>query len=118
VTLEERIDAFHKLGEYLRTADKTNSHSLLHEPMQYNPWFTPKHVELAIANVSRQLEHSVLRAWTSKYAIKDQLAPKDVGVVMAGNIPLVGFHDLMTVLLSGHHVVVRPSSHDTWLIIQ
>jgi hypothetical protein len=116
VTLEERIDAFHKLGEYLRTADKANRHSLLHEPMQFNPWFIQKHVELAIANVSRQLDRTVLSSWMSKYPRKE-VAPCNVGVVMAGNIPLVGFHDLMTVLLSGHHLVVRPSTQDTWLIL-
>lgn len=116
MTRNEHIEAFHNLGEYLRNLDKTNRHSLLHEPMQFNPWFTPEQVELAIANVSRLLDRSKLSAWMDRYA-ESSGTPANVGVVMAGNIPLVGFHDLMAVLLAGHNLVARPSSQDSWLIL-
>jgi hypothetical protein len=115
VTLTERINAFHRLGDYLREPDEANRHSLLHEPMQFNSWFTPEQVELAIANVSRQLHEGNLSIWMQKY--KPISRPLDVGVVMAGNIPLVGFHDALSVLLAGHHLLAKPSSQDRWLIL-
>ena len=115
MTLEDRIKAFHQLGHHLRNLDETNRHSLLHEPQQFNPWFTPEQVNLAIANVSRQLQYDNLLHWTKSYG-SGQTNAKNVGVVMAGNIPLVGFHDLLSVLLSGHHLVAKPSSQDNFLI--
>lgn len=115
MTLEERIEAFHKLGEYLRNLDETNKHSLLHEPGHYNPWFTPQQVNLALANVSAQLEYNKLHEWVSRYDLTNT-KPAKVGVVMAGNIPMVGFHDLMCVLIAGHQLVAKPSSQDLFLI--
>jgi hypothetical protein len=115
VTLNERIDAFHSLGQYLRNPDVTNRHSLLHEPIQFNPWFTPDQVELAISNVGRLLHRERLTTWTSRYPSVSK--PLNVGVVMAGNIPLVGFHDALSVLLSGHRLLAKTSSQDRWLIL-
>jgi hypothetical protein len=116
MTRTEHIEAFHNLGEYLRNLDQTNRHSLLHEPGQFNAWFTPEQVELAIANVSRQLERARLSAWMERYD-EPKGKPANVGVVMAGNIPMVGFHDLMSVLLAGHNLLAKPSSQDSWLIL-
>lgn len=115
MTLNERIEAFHRLGEYLRDVNNANRHSLLYEPGQYNPWFTPEQVELAIANVSRQLDKKKLTDWMSRYEVVSR--PRNVGVVMAGNIPMVGFHDALSVLLAGHHLSAKPASQDRWLIM-
>jgi hypothetical protein len=116
VTLKERISAFHQLGDHLRNLDETNRHSLLNEPRQFNAWFTPEQVNLAIANVSRLLQHDNLLQWTKRYEQHTDRQPADVGVVMAGNIPLVGFHDLLTVLITGNRLIAKPSTQDTVLI--
>ena len=78
-----------------------------------NGWFTPANVRFALRAWGEQLEEENLRQWLSAYQLPDAPAvPKNVGVVMAGNIPLVGFHDMLCVLLSGHTVHAKPSSSD------
>jgi hypothetical protein len=64
--------------------------------------------------VSRQLHEENLSTWMGKYKAVNR--PMNMGVVMAGNIPLVGFHDALSVLLAGHHLSAKPSSQDRWLI--
>lgn len=115
MTLEERSKAFHQLGHHLRTLDEANRHSLLNEPRQFNAWFTPEQVNLALANVSRLLDYDRLMAWAGRYDCADSRESR-IGVVMAGNIPLVGFHDMMSVLLSGFKLAAKPSSQDTFLV--
>ena len=115
MTSEDRVNAFYQLGHHLRHLDEANRHSLLNEPRQFNAWFTPEQVNLALANVSGQLQREKLNAWLGRYDIKGQKGLK-VGVVMAGNVPLVGFHDLMSVLISGHKLIAKPSSQDLFLI--
>ena len=86
----------------------------------YNPWFTPDHVKRALSGISRMLEEKTLRRWLEPY----ELAPGDtgegktVGLVLAGNIPLVGFHDIMSVLVTGHRVLAKASSKDERLVKQ
>lgn len=70
---------------------------------------------MAIANVSRQLEAEQMSRWVSQYDLS-VVSPKNIGLVMAGNIPLVGFHDMLATLLSGHRLVAKPSSQDVYLI--
>ena len=60
------------------------------------------------------LQADKLKEWTEKYNFEN-VSPKVVGVIMAGNIPLVGFHDLLSVLISGHFAAVKPSSDDQFL---
>jgi hypothetical protein len=115
VTLEDRTRAFHRLGHQLRNLSAANKDSLLNEAKQFNAWFAPEQVNLALANVSRLLDYDKLIEWTSRYSLT-RVGEFRVGVVMAGNIPLVGFHDMMSVLLSGHFLVAKPSSQDTFLI--
>ncbi len=83
-----------------------------------NPWFTPDSVRCALSGIARMLEPEVLRQWLAPYGL-DPLPDEEirtVGLVMAGNIPLVGFHDLLCVLASGHRVLAKPSSKDDRLI--
>lgn len=83
-----------------------------------NNWFTPEFTGLAIKNIAGNfLCEEPLSRLISQYNVPDeQAAPKTVGIVMAGNIPLVGFHDLMCVFLSGHIARVKPSSKDHILL--
>lgn len=82
----------------------------------YNRWFTPANVEKALQAIAEQfLDGAKLRAWSDAYHIQPK-QPRQVGIVMAGNIPLVGFHDLLAVLVSGHHAMVKLSEKDDKLL--
>ncbi len=80
-----------------------------------NGWFTEEHIRLSLEAWGKSLSLSNLQQWTSNYSITDK-DPKPVGIIMAGNIPLVGFHDLITVILSGNKALVKLSSEDKVLI--
>lgn len=83
--------------------------------IQQNSWFTLEHIEIAVNNiVTCYLQPIALKEWLAGYSIPD--APKTVGVVTAGNIPLVGFHDLLCGYLSGHHLKIKASSKDIVLL--
>jgi hypothetical protein len=112
MTLAERIRAFATLGQELaRSPDFISDERVRLE----NPWFTTDNVRLAIGGIISFLDHDRLQSWTSRYSL-ERAIPKKIGVVMAGNIPLVGFHDLLVVLLAGHHLKVKVSSQDSVLM--
>lgn len=80
-----------------------------------NSWFTPGHVSMAVDSiVTAFLQKDKLEAWVAKYTLPT--APKKVGIVMAGNIPLVGFHDFLCGFISGHNLYLKLSSKDTVLL--
>ena len=83
-----------------------------------NPWFIPEFVELSIKNISDNfLPEKALNNWISHYSIPEiNPNPKNIGLVMAGNIPLVGFHDLLCCFVTGHKTTIKPSSKDCILI--
>lgn len=83
-----------------------------------NAWFIPEFVNLSAATIARQLlAEDKLQALLEKYNIpQNNHAPKKVGIVMAGNIPMVGFHDLLCCFLTGHFAWIKLSSKDTVLI--
>ena len=85
---------------------------------QENAWFIPEFIELAVSNISSQLlDPQKLRNWISAYQLPEfQSQPKKVGIVMAGNIPLVGFHDFLCAFVSGHIQYIKASSKDKVLI--
>lgn len=109
----KRINAFVQLGEYLQ--NPTNSVELgevAAEARNRSGWFTPQNVKLALAGIAIQyLQESELREFADKYQPVE--VPIKVGVVMAGNLPAVGFHDAMCVLLSGHVLLAKLSKDDT-----
>jgi hypothetical protein len=135
------ITAFTRLGQFLRQFPagtgpdhgtdagdledlnreffKGFSEILEQEPV-LNPWFTRDFLMKALSGIASMLEEEVLRRWLHPYGIKP-LAPDaelTVGLVLAGNIPLVGFHDVMSVLASGHRVLAKASTKDDRLIRQ
>lgn len=82
----------------------------------HNPWLTVENQRLAIQAICDHfLQQPLLEAWSSGYAVADEVRPRRVGIVMAGNIPLVGFHDFMCTFVSGHLAVVKCSEKDPWL---
>ncbi len=80
----------------------------------YNGWFTPESIERALKGISAMLSEKELHAFSEQVVEPKQV--KKVAVIMAGNIPAVGFHDMMCVLLSGHSILIKVASDDPALI--
>lgn len=118
MNLQARIKGFVTLGQQL--SDPKNSQLLTAKDEAYrqNAWFLPEFIDQAIQQISQQfLQEQALAEWTSSYPrIADQPSQIKVGIVMAGNIPLVGFHDLLSTLIAGHTAVVKRSSKDQVLM--
>ncbi|UOX33812.1 acyl-CoA reductase [Flavobacterium sediminilitoris] len=89
--------------------------NLIELSQSHNGWFTPENVYFSIQSWAIALREENLNKWLSSYHFKNSI-PKTVGLVLAGNIPLVGFHDFLSVLLSGHNVTIKTSSNDHYLI--
>jgi hypothetical protein len=136
---EAFISAFSRLGQFLRLFTNgaepeqdvlsgeleklKREHSgdfsgILDQEPVLNPWFTRDFLSEALKGITSMLEEQVLREWLGAYEPKSLIPDRErtVGLVLAGNIPLVGFHDLMTVLASGHKVLAKPSTKDDRLI--
>lgn len=114
--LSARIAAFARLGRWIDELKATDEgETLAHRAHYENNWFTPEATHLALAALAdRYLNGPALEAWASAYP--EISAPKHVGVVMAGNVPAVGFHDALTVLVTGHRLLAKLSSQDTVLM--
>jgi len=84
----------------------------------YNTWFIPFFVEKSLAEIAKMLQAENLKKWMLPYqnAIENQQNLHRIGVITAGNIPLVGFHDFLSVLISGHTFVGKLSSNDNRLL--
>jgi hypothetical protein len=115
--LQERIELMGRLGQYM-LGDSPDWAAAKERAYRENPWFVPEFVEVAVKNIAHAfLDPSFLQDWAADYGVPEQqAAPKTVGLVMAGNIPLVGFHDFLCVFISGHAVVMKTSSKDEVLI--
>ncbi|MBS4058592.1 MAG: hypothetical protein KGZ82_14845 [Bacteroidales bacterium] len=126
-TLNQRMDAFSGLGTLLKTYIERPEkvpvefagimNQAVEKAFYLNPWFTRESIHLALSGIAKLLEKNQLMVWVGKYDITDSPdQPKTVGLVFAGNIPAVGFHDLMCVLMSGHGALAKLSSGDTVLL--
>ena len=89
--------------------------SLIELSQSHNGWFTPEQVLHSIQSWAKALTEDNLNQWLSNYDFP-KIEPKKVGLILAGNIPLVGFHDFLSVLISGHDVLVKTSSNDQYLL--
>lgn len=117
---QQRTDAFLQLGKVLEEVAagrlSTSWDETIIRAGEQNKWFTDENVRLALRGISRMLTREKLDRWLAPYGdIPEQTEPKSVGIIMAGNIPLVGFHDLLTVLITGNKAVVKTSSQDDLL---
>ncbi|MBC7903852.1 MAG: acyl-CoA reductase [Gemmatimonadaceae bacterium] len=117
MNLQQRLDLLEQLRKYL-TSDEPSWLTAKEKAERENGWFVQMFISTAITNITNEfLDPAKLKAFAGKYKIPHQnLRPKVVGLVMAGNIPLVGFHDWLCIFLSGHIARVKPSSKDNVLI--
>ena len=125
ISIEKRIEAFNSLGQFLKSFEKPNNSEdiekfdkLIRESNLYNPWFIEKNVRYALAAIGDSLKEDNIRKWIEPYnkAIGNNKGEKTVGVVMAGNLPLVGFSDFLCVLMSGNKILAKLSSDDNKLL--
>ena len=125
MTLQERIESISELGHILRdsldgknTRYSSDLEKLINNQQFKNGWFTPEYVRMAIKAIAGELTFGNLAAWTSRYpAIDSSEGSRNIGVVMAGNIPLAGFHDFLSVLITGNTLIAKTSSKDPDLIV-
>ena len=134
MNLEQRISSFSGLGKVLRSFTEMpfekNSAQIgaygippgflaaMEEAETENPWFTRNHILQALRYWGEVLNKPNLERWLERYhpGLEKERTPKRVGVIMAGNIPVVGFHDLLCVLISGNHLIAKLSSQDVRLL--
>jgi len=132
--LNERIDAFSKLGKYLRNiidGEENLSFSsvlvikkiealrlLIDDTANFNRWFIPEYVSNMLNEIGKCLDKDSLEKWLAPYKkdIEACKTAKTIAVVMAGNIPAVGFNDFLTVLISGNNILAKLSSDDDKLL--
>jgi hypothetical protein len=115
--IQERKDLMVRLGQYLAGTDERWK-AAKQKAFSENHWFIPEFIELSVTNIARNfLQPGQLDQLIQQYRVPDQPShPKTVGIVMAGNIPLVGFHDFLCVFISGHYAMIKPSTRDEALI--
>lgn len=116
MTLQERLSALSELGRRLQLPDDYLD-AVIHRTAFNNGWFTPENQRKAIqAIATRMLDADKLHAWAGRYFLPDAPALKTVGLVMAGNIPLVGWHDVQCVFAAGHRAQIKLSDKDQYLL--
>ncbi|MGM0651078.1 MAG: acyl-CoA reductase [Bacteroidota bacterium] len=104
------------LGHFLsETNNNAELERIIHKAYLKNKWFTPEFIRYNLQYWSRHLQIDKIDAWLDAYPPPENPG-KTVGIVMAGNIPLVGMHDMISVLLSGHKALIKTSSKDKVLI--
>jgi hypothetical protein len=129
--LSQKINAFVSLGRFLSQFSSENSlfiedipkNKMFHKDMKemlqlakiHNGWFTKENLYFSCKSWSEALSEKNIKQWLSVYTIKE-IQSKTVALIMAGNIPLVGFHDFISVLFSGNKVLVKLSSNDKHLL--
>jgi hypothetical protein len=127
---EELILAFSRLGKLMESLSHTDEwpgytlgvteeewgtlKTVMNRQFFYNGWFTKESVAQSLAALGKQLTEAHLASWLHDYTFVQ--SPKRVAIIMAGNIPLVGFHDFLCVLLSGNTAVCKLSSDDKTLL--
>lgn len=130
-TLEQRIQAFVQLGKVLGALSNEeawpgfelgltqeeyeSAQQVVLNQVPYNGWFTPEFTKLALKNWANALQEDTLKSWVASYVL-DDIQPQTVAIICAGNIPMVGFHDILCVLISGHTALIKLSSDDARLI--
>ena len=111
---EKLLKAFISLGNYIQE-NPSEINEIIEKAYQHNTWFSPNETKHALQAWGALLQKDELEAWLNQYPEKT-MSPKKVGLILAGNIPMVGFHDVCSVLLSGHIAQIKFSSQDQVLI--
>jgi hypothetical protein len=117
MNLQERKNLLVRLGGFMNSMEDEWI-TAKEQATAQNPWFIPEFIELSIGNITKHyLSEDALQHLINNYKIPEEnKSPKKIGIVMAGNIPLVGFHDLLCTFLSGHYAYIKPSSKDDVLL--
>lgn len=131
ISIQKRINAFAKLGDFLSQFSVNNINKIdniehneiffegfLHQikiAQENNSWFTKDNILFTLYSWSKSLNKNNLTNFTESVNLTEN-STKKAAIIMAGNIPLVGFHDFISVLISGHSVVVKQSSNDKHLL--
>jgi len=131
-SIQNRIQTFSELGNFLsqfsldgiQKKDEVINNDLFFDGFQHqmklaqenNTWFTKENILFSLQSWSKALTKDNLERWISSESLSDNIVEKKVAIIMAGNIPLVGFHDFLSVLISGHQVMVKQSSNDKHLL--
>ena len=111
-----RLEAFVRLGEILAHLPEATLSDCFRRAVAENPWFTSENVRHALLRIRALLRPAALQSWLKGYLLHDLVQTCRVGIITAGNVPLVGFHDLLCVLISGHAAYIKPSRRDQVLI--
>ena len=115
--LQLRIALLSRLGEYF-FSNEPGWLAAKEKASLENPWFTKEFIDISLNNIANWfLKKDILQKWAIQYNLPEENnSVKSVGVVMAGNIPLVGFHDFLSVFITGNKIIIKPSSKDETLI--
>ena len=132
MTIKERKKSLKDLGKFLRQfkaggvqedkSIKDNAlfldafNHVIKHAHESNPWFTPENLRYALESWGKSLSPEKIDKWLDSYSYQDDKAPANVGVIMAGNIPMVGFHDFISTLMSGNKIKAKLSSKDKQLL--
>ena len=131
INLDQRISAFSKLGVYLTDVvnesekivkqpdtQASDFEKLMHDAVLQNPWFTRENCLSAFRQWAENLSERKLKLWLKPYEkhLGESLSVHNVGVVNAGNLPLVGFHDFLSVIIAGHNYIGKNASDDSILL--
>ena len=115
MTTKNKIDSLARLGDFLLQPDDALEQLIISAPQQ-NAWFTPENTRHAITATGKCLTKQILNNGWGHTQTTSLTACKSVGLVLAGNIPMVGFHDILCVLASGNKALIKLSSQDQKLI--
>ena len=121
--LSKRIELFVSLGKFFKdfvdnSADKSFAKRLsnaIQQAKNHNNYFTEENIINCLKNWSYSLQKEKIKSFLSSYIIETK-NPKSVAIIMAGNVPLVGFHDFLCVILSGNKAIIKLSSKDSHLM--
>ncbi|ABQ05490.1 acyl-CoA reductase [Flavobacterium johnsoniae] len=132
MTLETKKSVFVELGKFLSQFSEGASarksdvlyndiffddfEKLIHLSQSHNGWYTPEQVYFAIKSWADALTDENIAKWISKYDFSANQKEKTVALILAGNIPLVGFHDFLSVLITGNKALIKTSSNDQHLL--
>src|SRR5215204_2441277 len=117
MNLFDRRDLLVQLGNYMQS-DMVEWREVQQKAFLENRWFIPEFLDLSSNNIAQNyLQPQQLDLLINRYQLpKENKTPKKIGIVMAGNIPMVGFHDLFCVFLTGHYAMIKLSSKDNVLM--
>ncbi len=118
MTLQDRLSVLTQLGAHLRAKDDEFLTALQKRTEFNNAWFTMANQEASVQAIADAfLTEDQLKSWVAAYRFPDTpVVPQTVGLVLAGNIPLVGFHDILCVFVAGHRAQIKLSSKDEYVL--